>query len=88
MKISQDHLSVRTVRGLFAAGITTKAEAQTALDEHGDAFFLKIPHFGRKSLNELKLFLSFSTENREPLERRLMRCPCCGEQIAVGLSRA
>lgn len=70
-------LSVRTANCLRRAGVNNLGEAQAKLDE-----LKSMPHFGNRSMNELKEAINFATRT----EREYKSMPQRAEEIAVAAS--
>lgn len=60
------HLSTRTQNALKDEGIKTEAELRMAWEMKGPEWLLRIPNFGRKSLNEVKAAYSLQTPPPTP----------------------
>lgn len=59
----------RTYWGLLKSGITSEQQVRDLWDEHGDRYFLRIPNFGRKSLNDMIAAFDLPEAPREVSEQ-------------------
>lgn len=79
--MSLSDLSARTARGVMAAALVYEVPATLeGMSQLTEVQMLRLPNFGRKSLNELKAWLNAAglRPYREPKPRI---CPHCGQAI-------